>query len=72
MVLGWERRLTRHTNLILQFYASPSVVSDATLDELTAEKYLVSIGLQSRRGAWFRSYAAGREVMRYPRSEGSP
>ena len=53
VVLGWERRLTRHTNGILQLYSSPSVVSDSTLDELTAEKYLLSAGLQSHRGGWF-------------------
>ncbi len=57
VVLGWERRLTRHTNLIAQLYASPSVVSDSTIDELTADKYLASFGLQSRRGRWFYRFA---------------
>ncbi len=59
VVLGWERRLTRHTNVILQLYASPSVVreSDFTLEELTADKYLVSLGLQARRGPWFYRFA---------------
>lgn len=59
VVLGWERRLTRHTNVILQLYASPSVVreEDSTLDELTADKYLISLGLQSRRGPWFYRFA---------------
>ena len=59
VVLGWERRLTRRTNAILQLYASPSVVrdSDSTLGELTAEKYLVSLGLQARRGQWFYRFA---------------
>lgn len=57
LVLGWERRLTRRTNAILQLYASPSVVSDSDLDELTAEKYLLSLGLQARRGQWFYRFA---------------
>jgi hypothetical protein len=52
-VVGWERRLTRRTNGIVQLYTSPSVVRSSTLDELTAEKYLLSAGLQSRRGSWF-------------------
>jgi hypothetical protein len=53
VVLGWERRLTKHTNAIVQLYASPSVVEDTTLDELKAEKYRASVGLQTRRGGWF-------------------
>jgi hypothetical protein len=57
VVVGWERRLTRRTNAILQLYASPSVVGDSTLDELTAEKYLLSLGFQARRGGWFYRFA---------------
>lgn len=57
LVLGWERRLTRHTNAILQLYTSPSVVEGSELDELTAEKYLISLGLQARRGGWFYRFA---------------
>jgi hypothetical protein len=57
VVLGWERRLTRRTNGILQLYASPSVVQGSALDELTADKYLLSLGFQTRRGGWFYRYA---------------
>lgn len=57
VVLGWERRLTRRTNGILQLYASPSVVQDSDLDELTADKYLLSLGFQTRRGGWFYRWA---------------
>jgi hypothetical protein len=57
VVLGWERRLTRRTNGILQLYASPSVVQDSNLDELTAKKYLLSLGFQTQRGGWFYRYA---------------
>ena len=57
VVLGWERRLTHRTNGILQLYASPSVVQDSDLDELTADKYLLSLGFQTRRGGWFYRWA---------------
>lgn len=57
VVLGWERRLTRRTNAILQLYASPSVIQDSELDELTADKYLLSLGFQTRRGEWFYRFA---------------
>lgn len=57
VVLGWERRLTRHSNVILQLYSSPSVVTDTDLDELSADKYLASLGIQSRRGRWFYRFA---------------
>lgn len=57
VVLGWEHRLTRHTNAILQLYASPSVIQESDLDELTADKYLLSLGFQSRRGPWFYRFA---------------
>lgn len=57
IVIGWEHKLTRHTNAILQVYASPSVIKDSALEELAADKYLVSLGLQSRRGPWFYRFA---------------
>lgn len=57
VVMGWEPRLTRRTNAILQLYASPSVVQDSGLDELVADKYLLSLGLQTRRGPWFYRFA---------------
>lgn len=65
VVLGWERRLTRHTNLIVQLYSSPSVVADSTLDELTAEKYLASVGLQARRGKWFYRFAVTENLQNF-------
>ena len=52
-VAAWERRLTRQTNCILQLYASPSVIRDSTVEELTADKYLLTAGLQSERRGWF-------------------
>lgn len=52
-VAAWELRLTRQTNAILQLYASPSVIQESTVEELTEEKYLLTAGLQSERGGWF-------------------
>jgi uncharacterized protein DUF3187 len=43
---GWETRLGRHTNLVLQLYASPSVIENSSLRQLTADKFQASAGLQ--------------------------
>lgn len=50
LLLGYEFKLTRHTNGILQFYVSPSVFEDSTVDELVDQKYQLTLGFQSRRG----------------------
>lgn len=57
VVVGWERRVTRRSNVIVQLYTSPSVVQDSAVDELAADKYLLSLGLQARRGEWFYRFA---------------
>lgn len=46
LVAGWETRLTRSTNLILQLYGSPSTIQETALDELSADKLQATIGLQ--------------------------
>jgi Protein of unknown function (DUF3187) len=51
LVVGYEHRVTRRTNAILQFYAGGSEIEQSTLPDLTQEKYQVSLGLQSARGA---------------------
>lgn len=53
VVAAWETRLTRHTNAIVQLYASPSVIETSTVQELTADKYLLTVGLQAERNGWF-------------------
>lgn len=52
LVLAYERKLTSHTNAILQGYISPSIYEDqhTDLDELRATKYQLSLGLRHRRG----------------------
>lgn len=46
VILGWETRLTRHLNFILQTYASRSTVQKTNLDELSSEKIQATFGLQ--------------------------
>jgi hypothetical protein len=48
-LLGYELRLTRKTNGILQLYASRSTVRDTTIEELSDNKYQVTLGVQTRR-----------------------
>lgn len=50
VVAGWETRLTRNSNLILQVYGSRSVVQETTLDELSADKIQATLGVQWYRG----------------------
>jgi dsDNA-specific endonuclease/ATPase MutS2 len=57
--LGYERRFTPNTHVILQAYASPSVYSnrDTDLDELLADKYQASLGIYHRIGYGLISFA---------------
>lgn len=59
IVVGYERRLTANTHVILQGYASPSVYShrDTDLDELLATKYQASLGFYHRIGFGLISFA---------------
>jgi hypothetical protein len=50
IVLGWETKLTRSTNFILQLYGSESTVQGTELDELEAAKIQATVGVQWRRG----------------------
>jgi hypothetical protein len=49
LIAGYSFGLTHHTSVILQGYASKSVVQDTDIDQLSANKYQLSLGLQSRR-----------------------
>lgn len=46
VIAGWETKLSRHTNFIVQTYASRSTVQETELDELSAPKIQATIGLQ--------------------------
>jgi hypothetical protein len=48
LIGGYSFGLTPSTSLILQGYASRSVVQDSTVEELTDDKFQLSLGLQSR------------------------
>jgi hypothetical protein len=59
LVLGYEHRVTPHTNVILQGYVSPSIFDreQTDLDELLATKYQLSLGLRHRRGKHLVTFA---------------
>jgi hypothetical protein len=48
VILGYSYGLTHRTSVILQAYASESVVQNTSIDELSANKYQLSLGMQSR------------------------
>ena len=48
LIAGYSFGLTPGTSVILQGYASRSVVQNSTVEELTDDKYQLSLGLQSR------------------------
>ena len=58
LLLGYERRLTPKTHLLLQGYASPSIYShdETDLDELLEPKFQLSIGIYHRMGGGLLSF----------------
>ena len=58
LVLGHEYQWTSRTNSVLQVYASKSTYdSDTTdLDELTSDKYQVTLGVRHMRGNWLYTF----------------
>ncbi len=48
LIAGYSFGLTQRTSVILQGYASRSVIQHTDIEELTEEKYQLSLGLQSR------------------------
>jgi hypothetical protein len=57
LIVGYSYGLTRNTSVILQGYASQSVVHDSTIGELTDDKYQFSLGLQRRSERFLFSLA---------------
>ena len=55
-IVGYEFRWLENTNLIAQFYVSPSTVrgEQTDLDELRSNKYQVSLGSATAVAAWLR------------------
>lgn len=48
LILGYSLGITPRTSIILQGYASRSVIQNADVEELTENKYQLSLGVQSR------------------------
>ena len=48
LIAGYSFGLTQRTSVILQGYASRSVIQNSTVEELTDDKFQLSLGLQSR------------------------
>lgn len=48
LIVGYSLGLTQRTSVILQGYASRSVIQNTEIDELTDDKYQLSLGVQSR------------------------
>jgi hypothetical protein len=48
LIAGYGFGVTPRVNFIVQAYASRSVIQEATVDELTENKYQLSLGLQTR------------------------
>lgn len=59
LVLGYERKLSSKTHLILQGYVSASVFwrEETDLDELLATKYQLSLGVYHRIGRGLLCFA---------------
>ncbi len=58
LVLGEELQLTSHTNVVLQAYVSKSTYTSRStdLDELSGEKYQVTLGLRHMRGNFLYTF----------------
>jgi hypothetical protein len=48
LIAGYGYGITPYLNFIVQAYASRSVIQDSSVDELTENKYQLSLGLQGR------------------------
>lgn len=65
LITGYSFGLTRNTSIVLQGYASRSVIQRSTLGELTDGKFQLSAGVQSRRGDILWSAAVTENVSNY-------
>jgi hypothetical protein len=67
LVVGYERKLTPDTHLVLQGYASNSIYGreDTDLDELLGMKYQVSLGFYRRIGRSVVSFAVTENLQNF-------
>lgn len=62
---GYSYGLTPTTSVILQAYASRSVVRHTTIEELTDNKYQLSLGVQSRGKSVLWSFAVTENISNF-------
>ena len=65
LIVGYGYGITHHTSVILQGYASESVVQDTDIDQLSATKYQLSLGLQSRSKNFLWSLALTENISNF-------
>lgn len=65
LIAGYSFGLTQRTSLILQGYASRSVIQDSTVEELTDDKYQLSLGIQSRGENILWSFAVTENISNF-------
>jgi len=65
LIVGYGFGITRNLNLILQAYASRSVIQDSNVEELTDNKYQLSLGLQARSHNVLWSFALTENVSNF-------
>jgi hypothetical protein len=64
-IAGYSFGLTPGTSFIVQGYASRSVIQNSTLDELTGDKFELSVGLQARSRNILWSFALTENVSNF-------
>jgi hypothetical protein len=65
LIGGYSYGVTQRTSVILQGYASRSVVQHSTVEELTEDKYQLSLGLQSRGNSVLWSFAVTENISNF-------
>ena len=65
VVVGYERRLNRHVNAVVQLYASESTVQDTTIPELSENKYQATLGVQGERRGWVWRFAVTENLQNF-------
>ena len=57
--------MTQHTSVILQGYASRSVIQHTDIEELTEDKYQLSVGVQARGKNILWSFAVTENISNF-------
>ncbi len=65
LILGYSLGISRNTSLILQGYASRSVIRQTQIDELADNKYQLSLGVQSRTRNVLWSFAITENISNF-------